>query len=382
MLNGRPAVFLSCSEKFKATVAFPIRESLDHHGIHGVIVSEEPLLPRVGWAPDDKVDSYLNASSSLVALCTPDDQLSDGTVQCRQNVIDEIERARHKPHLRDRIMVLRALSVRLPSNINPTYEYLDADQLDKTLDRILLQLQTWGVLPMADASAPLTLSAPPISVDTLVDGIELGDHDKASQRAYQLALETTHSTQRQVVTDLHHHLRKETDDTQIHIGATVLEGIARIDETLVPIDVIEELANSEETAKRIAAISLLWDLADAAPGFVPLGIVGRLARPADEDWYVEAPAMAVTKLLMLHRRNARLILDRLADSDDVTDRYEVAVALLDLASVDGSAVPPDLAAHLARDSDELVARKGEELIAAISHVDERAYEKRFSPFGI
>jgi hypothetical protein len=382
MLNGRPMVFLSCSEKFKAAVALPIRDGLGQHGIHAVVVSEEPMLPRTDWTPNDKVDSYLNASDALVGLCTADDQLSDGTVQCRQNIIDEIERARHRPHLRDKIMVLKAPSVRLPSNINPTYEYLDADQLEKALDLILVQLHTWGVLPIASVSAPFTLSVPPISVDALIAGIELGDHDKASERAYRLALETPRSAQRQIITDLHHRLRNETDDSQIHIGATVLEGIARIDETLVPIEVIEELANSEETAKRIAAISLLWDLAEAAPGLVPLGIVGRLARPADEDWYVEAPAMAVTKLLMLHRRHARLILDRLAHSPDATDRYEVAVALLDLASVDGSAVPPDLARRLAMDSDELVERKGQELVAAISHVDEHAYDKRFRPFGI
>jgi hypothetical protein len=50
----------------------------------GVIVSEEPLLPRTPGDPDSKVESYLDASDAFVALCTPDDQLEDDTVQCRQ----------------------------------------------------------------------------------------------------------------------------------------------------------------------------------------------------------------------------------------------------------------------------------------------------------
>jgi hypothetical protein len=158
--------------------------------------------------------------------------------------------------------------------------------------------------------------------------------------------------------------------------------MARIDHTLVPAEAIEELSLSDDTTRRIAAVLLLWDLAEAAPGLVPLGVLGRLARPADEDWYVEAPAMAVTKLLMLHRRYARLILDHLALSSDPHDRQEVASALLDLATVDGSAVPPDLATRLAEDPDDLVAKKGQEVVAAISSLPEKAYANRFGQFGI
>src|SRR5258707_7303173 len=98
MLNGRPVVFISCSEKFKLAVARPIREGLKEVGVHGVIVSDELALPRTGWTTDDKVESYLDASDAFLALCTADDKIEDGTVQCRQNIIDEIPRARLKPH--------------------------------------------------------------------------------------------------------------------------------------------------------------------------------------------------------------------------------------------------------------------------------------------
>jgi hypothetical protein len=87
VLYGRPVVFLSCSEKFKLTVARLIRDGLREAGVQGVIVSDELALPRTGWTPEDKVESYLDASDAFLALCTADNELTDGTVECRQNII-------------------------------------------------------------------------------------------------------------------------------------------------------------------------------------------------------------------------------------------------------------------------------------------------------
>jgi hypothetical protein len=378
VLYGRPVVFLSCSEKFKLTIARPIRDGLRKVGVHGVIVSDEPALPRTGWTADDKVESYLDASDAFLALCTADNELADGTVECRQNIISEIERARKKPHLRDKIMVFKAASVGLPSNIDPIYEKLGAGSIDETIDLIVRQLQTWGVIEAKANVATTRESA--IDLDNLVGNIELGDHDKAARLAYDSALETRRADQLQAVKDLFDRLQNSTGDP--HIVAHALEGFARVDHSLVPADVIEDLSLSSVTEHRIAAIFLLWDLAEASPGQVPLGILGRLARPADEDWYVQAPAMAITKLLMLHRRHARLILDRLARSSDPQDRHEVADALGDLASVDTSAVPPDLAKLLAKDRDALVASKARQVVNALKTLPKDAYEKRFGPFSI
>ena len=108
MLNGRPVVFLSCSDRYKESVAVKVRAALDDVGVWGVIVSDEPLLPRVEWEPGAKVESYMNAADAVVALCTPDDTLDDGTVQTRPNIIDEIRMARERPNLRDRVLVAKA----------------------------------------------------------------------------------------------------------------------------------------------------------------------------------------------------------------------------------------------------------------------------------
>lgn len=43
MLDGRPVVFLSCSDKYKESVAAKLRDALAEVGVWGVIVSDEPL---------------------------------------------------------------------------------------------------------------------------------------------------------------------------------------------------------------------------------------------------------------------------------------------------------------------------------------------------
>jgi hypothetical protein len=146
MLGGQATLFLSCSEKFKEQVARPLRELLAVRGIRGIIVSDEPVLPRTSEAPDSKIDSYLDASDAFVAVCTPDDHLSDGTIQCRQNIVDEIQRAHAKSHLRERIQVLKEPTVVLHSNINPTYEDLDLKDIEAAAELVLTQLDAWNVL--------------------------------------------------------------------------------------------------------------------------------------------------------------------------------------------------------------------------------------------
>ena len=383
MLHGQAMLFLSCSERFKDQVAIPIRDALRTRGIFAVIVSEEPMLPRTGGDPDSKVESYLNAADALVALCTPDDRLADGTVQCRQNIIDEIQRARGKPHLRDRIHVLKEQSVRLPSNINPTYERLDIDNAGLVVDNIIRQLAAWGVLAREPERLPVQAARPPTSVGELIDGLELGDDDEARRRAYELLGRESRSTQEATVEELRSFVLDTTSEggDEVHRAGSVLEAINRLDASLVPVTIIEELSQSENFTARTTAANLLWDRAEVAPGDIPLGLLGRLARPAVEDWYVQAPAMAAAKLLLLHRRAARIIFDDLARSENPEDRYAVAAALLDVATINTRAVPRDIAEQLARDEDELVAKKAHEVLGAVGDQPEDEPDPR-SPFGL
>jgi CAP12/Pycsar effector protein, TIR domain len=383
MLNGRPTVFLSCSERFKANVAIPVRNALRAQGVFAVIVSEEPMLPRTRGDPDSKVESYLNASDAFVALCTPDDRLSDGTLQCRQNIIDEVQRALGKPHLRDRIQVFKESSVRLPSNINPTYERLDTDDVAAVVEMILRQLATWGVLAREPEPAPPPSTRPPASVEQLIEGIGLGEHDAAARRAYALLNSESRRTLEAIVDELRRFLLETSSEggDKVHRASSVLEVIGRLDSSLVPISIAEELAESDDFTVRSTAAHLLWDRAEVAPGEIPLGLLGRLARPATEDWYVQAPAMAAAKLLLLRRASTRIIFEALAESSDAEERFAVADALLDVAKIDPTAAPRDLVERLVVDDDELVANKAAEALAAIGDEIPDRRDPR-SPFGM
>jgi hypothetical protein len=176
-------------------------------------------------------------------------------------------------------------------------------------------------------------------------------------------------------------VKASADGDEIHRASSVLEAINRLDPSLLSHDLIEELGAAEEASKRMSAAMLLWDRAEVAPGDVPLGVLGRLARPATEDWYVQAPAMAAAKQLLLRRRAVQIIFDVLAQSEYADDRQTVAAALLDVAHVDPRVVPRQLAVRLANDSDDVVSAAGRELVELLGPGSDDDRDPR-SPFGL
>ncbi len=387
VLQGEVAVFISCSETYKADVAEKFRDALRDVRLRGLIVSNEPLPPGTGWDPESKLEYYMNGSDALIALCTPDDESVDGTIHTRQNIIDEIQRARNKPHLVNRVLVLKSPSVSLPSNINPTYENLDILQLEPSIKASIKQLDGWGITPAGEALTPATPQAPGPSIEDdvapLMDGLELGDHEEAEARIFSWLHTRSEDGARQLAQALGAYILAygSNDNGPLLIVGSLLEALNRLDPTVVTLDLMEELAQQPDFSKRSSAAVMLWDRAAVAPGDVPLGLLARLARP-DEDWYVNAPAMAAVKLLMIARRETRAILDEIASSPNRDHRYAVALALFDLARIEPSAVPPDLATRLRNDDDESVRQQAWEVEKLLAPLAEFAYERRFRPFGL
>jgi hypothetical protein len=385
MLSGQVAVFLSCSENFKQAVAWPVRDALAEQGMRGIIVSDEPPLSGTGQDPEAKVESYLSASSAFVALCTADYGLSDGTTFPRASIIDEIELARGRPHLRDRIQVLKSPGVLLPSSINSTYDRLDTARPAGAAEVILKQLEEWGVVPSLSQPSQLSPPGPPsppgvtdadaaADLGALFAGLQPGDHDEAQRRVYELLRDRDEDRRRWIARALHGEVMECGDRTRQLTGASLLEVMSRLDASLVSIGMIEMLATHSEFPPRSCAANLLRDRAILAPLDVPVAILGRLALPSGEDWYVWAPAMAAVKELVLSRRDAYVIFESLSASPEPQNRHAVAQALLDVAAVKPAAVSRDLAERLVDDPDPLVAQKAQELMTAIEHVtdDERA----------
>ena len=293
MLGGRRVVFLSCMHVYREQLVAPIRDHLNELGYRAVIVEDEPLL-RGSYGIESKVDAYIEASDAFVALCTHDDRIPGNTAQ---NIIEEIGRARMHPKLREVVLVLKDGQVKLPSNVAPAWEPLDPDEPEQAFQRIRRQLETWNVLPAAPLKAPAIVQPlPPEFLGELLDGVGLGDHEKAELRVRVLFEHVSKKDQRRVAEAVFDQLIAIPDeDGDAHVVTSFLEAIARIDNALVPVEWIEQLVASPVVACRMGAAMMLWDLAETSPGTVPIDLVARLAKPATEDWYVFAPAIGAAK---------------------------------------------------------------------------------------
>jgi hypothetical protein len=383
MLRGQVAIFLSCSEKFKSSVAWPVRDALADHGLRAVIMSDEPPLPGVGGDAETKAEPYLDASSAFVALCTADYELSDGTKIPKANIIDEIQQAVGRPHLRDHAQILKSPGVLLPSDITPTYDSLDVTKPTVAAEVVLKQLQQWGIGPTSasQVAAPHPVAARgPDDVAALLAGLLPGDHDEARRRIYLLLRDRAQDQRRLIARELHREVMESGDQASVLAAAELLEAASGLDAPLVPNEMIEALAAHPGYPARACAANLLRDRAALAPFDVPVEVLGRLATPGAEDWLVWAPALAGVQELVLHRRAAYVIFESLAASADPRDRFAVAAALLGVAAVRPAAVARDLAQRLAGDADPLIAARAREVMTAIEQVTEREHAKCYRRF--
>ena len=369
MLRGQVAIFLSCSEKFKPKLGWPVRDALAGQGLHAIILSDEPPLPGVGGGEEGKAEPYLDASSAFVALCTADYELSDGSRYPRANIIDEIQRASARPHLRERCQVLKSPGVLLPSDITPTHDGLDVARPAAAAEVIWAQLQQWGIGPASLPAAPRPADPRAADdLDALFDGLSPGEHDEARRRIYPLLRDRDPGQRRQLVRELHRQITESDDSGRALVAASLLEAAWGLDAALVPGEMVEALATHPRYPARCCAANLLRDRAAVAPLTVPVEVLGRLAWPSAEDWLVWAPAMAAVQELVLRRRDAQVILESLAASADPQDRHAAAAALLRVATVDPAAVTAAVAVKLTADPDPLVAAKAREVMTVIEQV--------------
>jgi hypothetical protein len=380
MLHGQVAVFLSCSERFKPGLAWPVRDALNAQGLRAIIISDEPPLGSAG-GEETSPEPYLDASSAFVALCTADYELSDGSKYPRANIIDEIQQAFGRPHLRDRSQVLKSPGVLLPSDITPSYDSLDVTKPAVAAEVILKQLQQWGIVPVPESpAAPHRVGAwEADDVDVLL-AAPPADRDEADARIYPLLRDRSEDRRRWVAHELYSEVMESEKQARVRGAAALLEAVSALDPALVSPEMVETLASHERYQARACAANLLRDRAAVAPLSVPVELLGRLAAPSTEDWLVWAPAMAAVQELALHRREAYVIFTSLAASDNTRDRFAAAVALLGLAGVRPAAVSRDLAERLSNDADPLVADKARDVLAATEQVTEREHAECYQRF--
>jgi hypothetical protein len=219
-------------------------------------------------------------------------------------------------------------------------------------------------------------------VEQLLSSLELGDHDEAERRMNRLFIPISRTAQRIVVEALFHEASTTEDHQTQALACSLLEAADRLDHSLVTLEQVEHWAGSPQDSLRMSAAMIRWQWAQDQPGTAPIPLLARLSLPSQENWYVQAPARAVAKTLLLHRAAARAVFDRLAASRDSDDRHTAALDLLDLAEREPRAVPADLARKLAKDRDPRVAAKGAELLHITTAISDRKRLNYYMPFGL
>lgn len=216
----------------------------------------------------------------------------------------------------------------------------------------------------------------------LFDGLGLGEHDKAERRVYAGFLTLSRQDQEAVVDEIAWIAMTTVDQEREFVACSLLEAADRLDPTLVKIEIVEAMATAGDFMLRSSAAVLLWQWAETSPGRVPVALLGRLARPTAEDWYVHSAARAGAKQLMLRRASARIVFDVMAASQDQVDRQYAVSDLLEVAKQEPRAVPAELAEALANDTDDSVTSSAAELMRAIAHVGDQERVRYYSAFGM
>jgi hypothetical protein len=227
--------------------------------------------------------------------------------------------------------------------------------------------------------------APPdiaLHVEQLFEDLGLDQHEKAERRVNRLFLHLSRDQQRASLAAIIHVATTTKDHTTQLLACNLLEAADRLDPMLIKIEEVEALAQSAQSSLRSGAAALLWQWAESNPGRVPVPLMGKLALPSTEDWYVHAPARAGAKQLLLRRAAARAIFDRMAASRDPDDRDYAVADLLEVAMTEPRVVPPDLARKLARDEDKSVASRATKLLRALDGIGENERWNYYSPFGM
>ena len=205
--------------------------------MRAIIVTDEPPLPSTRSDDDAKLESYLNACSAFVALCTADYTLSDGAMYPRVNIADEIQRAYGHPHLRDHAQILDVAGVLLPSGITPTYDDLDVAEPGKAAEVILDQLAAWRLAsgPAAGEAPPRPASSSiPAGLTALLAGLEPADRGEARRRAYEALRDRDGAGRRDLAQALHLDVLHGEGQGRQQAAASLLEAVSGLDASLVP----------------------------------------------------------------------------------------------------------------------------------------------------
>jgi hypothetical protein len=273
----------------------------------------------------------------------------------------------------------------LAAQLNHDVTHLQGQQIHHAVRQLSGEiLEALARLDAAHTGQPRSQTPPDIAlhVEQLFEDLALDEHEKAERRVNRLFLHLSRDQQRASLAAISHVATTTKDQTTQLLACNLLEAADRLDPMLIKVEEVETFAQSAHFCLRSAAAALLWQWAESNPGRVPVPLLGKLALPSTEDWYVHTAARAGAKQLLLRRAAARAIFDRMAGSRDPNDRDYAVADLLEVAEIEPRAVPPDLARRLARDEDKSVASRATKLLRALDGIGENERWNYYGPFSM
>jgi len=182
--------------------------------------------------------------------------------------------------------------------------------------------------PQASGSPAPSFARDP-KVDQLIRNVEAGDWRAADRAAIEVAKETDENGRNSVFESLLDY--QDTDDDDLLWQALpTIESAATLAPSLLSRRQLNRLASHRNFSVRRTAASICHDWAVAFPQLVPIDILLKLAVP-DEDWYVEAPAVAALKTLARTVPPVlQIFLTRLG-SPNADERNQAAQAIAEIA---------------------------------------------------
>lgn len=130
--------------------------------------------------------------------------------------------------------------------------------------------------------------------------------------------------------------RGEDDEKRWIIGL-MMEHILDYDPSLIPRQLVLDMAVDKSFSVRSSAAVCLFKLSNVAPSKVPLDVLSKLAS-VHEDWYVCTPALAALKVLSHTRPAALKILVDMISSKDINQAEAGVASLLDVVGNDPDVV--------------------------------------------
>jgi hypothetical protein len=372
VIDGKPTIVLSYSERFQDEVARPVAKLLRRFGLRPVLVGDEPLPPGIESSPNDKVEWFFLEAQMAVILATPDDRTENGGFKPRGNVVDEYRLAQQKEHLKNKLQVFKAENVELHSNINPVYEPLPLDDPESIANSIVEQARVWGLLPPVPTpnadSAPTSSEEGTSGAPSVVHTDE--DDDTAATQQASDALQSASAALCGAATDSFSARRAalaiaaltadeaDADPVGVHLANTLFarrrEVILRERERLLLFETYLQNTQGENVPgiywvrdlSRLQIIELLLPLVRRGEGTPTqrhaLSILGKLGAPAAADRAREIlrpllssddATLRQSALEFIRERRELDLRDLLADPELVErDRHEVTqtLAVLDV----------------------------------------------------